>query len=115
MVPARCAILARFGYFVANLRTLLRTGLSSAVVYQIWQISGMWLWGGPKVVPRLALPLSLFLSVFQLVLINGLEKIPADFKHFGLCCADFKLFKSMEILNLLKMKKSANITRRFAS
>ena len=74
MVPARCAILARFGYFVANLRTLLRTGLSSAVVYQIWQISGMW--GGPKVVPRLALPLSLFLSVFQLVLINGLEKIP---------------------------------------
>ena len=110
MVPARCAILARFGYFVANLRTLLRTGLSSAVVYQIWQISGMW--GGPKVVPRLALPLSLFWSVSQLVLINGLEKIPADFKHFGLCCADFKLFKSMEILNLLKMKKISKANKR---
>ena len=60
--------------------------------------------------PRLALPLSLFLSVSQLVLINSLDKkfpIKADFKHFGLCCADFKLFKSMELLDLLKMKKKS--------
>ena len=65
--------------------------------------------GGPKVVPGLALPPSFFLSVSQVVLINGLDKkipIQADFKHFGLCCGDFKLFKSMELLDLLKMKKN---------
>ena len=31
MVPARCAILARFGYFVANLRTFWCFGVKSIV------------------------------------------------------------------------------------
>ena len=91
MVPACCAILARFGCFVANLRTFLRTGHSSAVVYQIGHISGMR--GGPKVVPRLALPPKFVLKCFRRGPYQWLRKIPilADFKHFGLCCADFKL------------------------